>query len=223
MCTSDDFQKCCSAQCTFKQLGNVRAKYDIQEITHIVFGTPSTCAEELFATFNEEGYLRNKVVANPVGNTCPVEGTCDLYQCVYIVGHDSHVFINEDYATTVQTVTSSQFLSASFTTHLFDFFPHPTNSVLHGQSMLSKKCQTATVSKSGYTTGFPSQMPPPTVFNYGKAQYLYAILGGILTAGILCAVFIVLTITYLIFRCRRGESCTEHHNDLFCTLSSSIS
>ena len=224
MCTSDDLQKCCFALCTFKQVGNARAMYDIQEITHIALGTPSTCAEERFTTLPDKGYLRNKVVANPVGNTCPVEGTCDLYQCANVIEqHDNHVFINEDYVTMVQTVTRSQSPSVSFSTHLFNFFPFSTNSVSLGQSMLAEKCQAATVSKSGYTTVLPSQTPHPTVFNYDKTQYLYAMLGGILAAGILCVIFIVLTITGLIFRCRRGESCTEHHKNLLCTLSRTIS
>ena len=198
----------------------------------------------------KNGYSRMKVVANPVGNTCPVEGTCNLYQCANVVigGHDNHVFVNEDYVTTVQTVTRSQSLSVSFitnspgsqltsthfpvqgplntqqmNTHLLNFFLPSTNSVSHGQTMLADKTRTTTVSNSENRTVSPSQTPPPTAVNYDKKHRLYAMLGGVLAAGLLCVIFIVLTITCLIFLCRRGESCTEHHNYLFCTLLSTIS
>ena len=111
MCTSHDLEECCLAQCTFNQLGSARATYVIQEIAHIALGSSSTCAEERLTTIPNYGYSRNEVVANPVGNTCPVKGTCDLYQCANVIEQsDNHVFVNEDYVT---TVTRSQSLSVS--------------------------------------------------------------------------------------------------------------
>ena len=230
MCSSHSLEECCLAQCTFKQLGKISATYDIQEIIHSALGIPSTCSEESLAALPKHGYSRKEVVANPVGNTCPVKGTCDLYQCENVIGnHDSHVYINEDYVAkmtrsqslAVSTSSPSLAVSTSSPSLAVSFSTEPSEAELTSttnppvQSSPSTKQTSTNLPTSSLSDTRSAYLATASHNKIGSTapskmpptdeQTLEVIVAGVSAAVLLCTLIIILIVMCLTLLFIRGE------------------
>ena len=224
MCIIGNMDDCCSAKCTFKHLGSPRATYDISQIADYI-SDASACSTS-FTSILEEGSRSVSVTALPLGNTCPVYGTCHTYNCHNIAQQNMpRMFVNEEYVTTVQPVTSSQSPSASLSnnppgtqltwthlpiqssssiqqtsTNLPTFHPNPTTSPSVRQGM-----RPTTVFDDETSSIESSQMPPPMFSSSDSKQRLYIIVSSVLAAVLLCILLAVLTVVCLIFIFVKGK------------------